>query len=300
MGANTPQERKRAKYADYMRALGTPLMVTPEEYEQARTHVKRLAARGMSCQGIADTANVWIHDTSVAKVLHGTNKTMHRDTFNAIMSTTYDPPTGWRTGRRMDSTGVRRRMQALVADGFGYNVLGGVMGISLQAVYQLCTRQSPSFASTYGYVVPVYEKLEGKDPHAYGATKLGVSRARGVARRNDWAPSTCWDPDTIDDPDAFPEWTGACGTVTGYNLHRKERILVRTYTDKNGAERMNVLCEPCCEARMQAKSDYATRLQESRATAVEMLQDGKHPSTVAAEVGLSTRTIERVKKELGL
>jgi hypothetical protein len=282
-----------------MRRRGTPLMVTPAELEEVTTHVKRLWVRGMSCQQIADTAPGFMHDTTVAKVLRGWHtRSIHRDTYTLLMQTYYVPPTGWRTGRHMDSVGVRRRMQALVADGFGYNVLGGVMGISLQAVYQLCTREADTFASTLGYVVPVYEKLEGKDPMAYGATKLGVSRAKGTARRHNWAPSHTWDTDTIDDPDAFPEWTGACGTVTGYNLHRKERVHVKMDRDRHGRERMTVLCDACCEARLTAKSDQAERLAERRETIVSMLAAGKPAPFIAAEVGLSTRTIERVKKEM--
>lgn len=298
MGTKTPEELRRQRFADKMRKMGTPLLVLPEELERARVHVTRLYNRGMSYNQIAATAPNDMNETTVAKVVNRWTETIHRDTYNALMRTYYVAPQGWRTGRKMDPVGVRRRMQALVADGFGYNVLGGVMGISLQAVFQLCTREAPAHASTYGYVVPVFEKLEGKDPLAYGATKLGVSRAKGTARRHLWAPSVCWDADTIDNPDAFPEWTGACGTVTGYNLHRSEQVHVKSMVDKNGQTRLTVLCEPCCAARVTAKGEQAERLAERRETIVSMLREGKPAPFIAAEVGLSTRTIERVKKEM--
>jgi hypothetical protein len=281
-----------------MREIGTPLMVTAAEYEEVHAHVKALNDRGMSCQGIADTCPTPMHDTTVAKVLHRWTNKIHRDTYTALMLTTYAEPTGWRHGKRVDSTGVRRRMQALVADGFGYNVLGDFMGISLQAVYQLATRDAPTFASTYSYVVPVYEKLAGKDPRAYGATKLGVSRALGTARRHDWAPSHTWDSDTIDNPDAFPEWTGECGTVTGYNLHRKERIHVLPSVDKNGKERLSVLCKPCCHARIARKDEIEAQQSSNRDKCRQMLEDGQTMRYISDVLGMSTRTVQRVKKEM--
>jgi uncharacterized protein YerC len=298
MGAKTPEERRKAKYADVMRQRGTPLMVKPEELAEARVHCTRLYKRGMSYRQIADTAPKHMNETTVAKVVNRWTETIHRDTYEALMQTYYVAPTGWRVGRKMDSTGVRRRMQALVADGFGYNVLGEIMGISLQAVFQLCTRDADTFASTYGYVVPVYEKLAGKDPTQYGATKLGVSRAKGTAARHDWAPSHTWDEDTIDNPDAFPEWTGECGTVTGYNLHRKERIYVLPSRDKNGNERLSVLCKACCDARIARKTELEIQQESNREKCRRMLEDGQTMRYIADVLGMSTRTVQRVKKEM--
>jgi uncharacterized protein YerC len=298
LASKTAHEKRRAKYADIMRQRGTPLMITVAELEEVRVHCSRLYNRGMSYRQIADTAPYDMNETTVAKVINGWHETtIHRNTYEALKQTYYVPPTGWRTGRHMDSIGVRRRIQALVADGFGYNVIGPVMGISLQAVYQLATRDADTFASTYGYVVPVYEKLAGKDPAQYGATKLGISRARGAAARHGWTPSHTWDPDTIDDPDAFPEWTGACGTVTGYNLHRKEQVHVKVIVDRNGNDRMTVLCDACCRARVESKSDHAQRLQANRDRCIEMLGDNATVRHIAEELGMSTRTVLRIKKE---
>lgn len=296
MGVKSQEELRRQRFAHKMRERGTPLLVKPEELQRARVHVTRLYKRGMSYGQIAATAPYDMNETTVAKVVNHWTETIHRDTYNALMQTYYVAPQGWRTGRKMDPTGLRRRMQALVADGFGYNVIGGVMGISLQAVYQLATREAPAHASTYGYVVPVYEKLQGKDPAAYGATPLGISRARGTAARHGFAPSMCWDDDTIDDPDAFPEWTGACGTVTGYNLHRSERVHVKVSAGQSGKERLTVLCEACCDARVAAKAETTGRLAARRADVEEMIRDGKSDQFIAQEVGLSTRTIMRVRK----
>jgi hypothetical protein len=300
MARKSAAELKRGKYADLMRAQGTPLMVLPEEFEQAQKVVTRLYNKGMAFSQIGESCKEFMHETTVAKIYNGTIGTIHRDTYTNILTARYVPVTGHRCGRRMDPTGVRRRMQALVADGFGYNVIGDVMGIRLQAVYQLCTRESLAFASTLSYVVPVYEKLAGQDPYAYGATKLGVSRAKGVARRKGWAPSHCWDEDTIDDPQAAPEWTGQCGTVYGFRIHYRDGILP--------------VCGPCSKARTVARKWPAlaglmevaaapgvpgsTMSADTLASVQGALREGVGLHAIAADFGCSTRTVERIKREM--
>lgn len=297
----TPQELKRGKYADYMRAQGTPLMVKPEELEQARLHIARLYNRGMSFAQIGESCAQFMHETTIAKAYHGWTGTIHRHTYELILTARYVPPTGLRTGRKMDATGVRRRMQALVADGFGYNIIGDVMGIRLQAVFQLATREAPAFASTYGYVVPVYEKLAGQDPFAYGATKLGVTRALRVAERHGWSPSHTWDADTIDDPCAAPEWTGRCGTVYGWRIHYRDGILP--------------VCQPCAVARRLAKK-WPLLAQEMGAAAAPGTPGAATPegdvrgiraalaegelslARIADSFNVSKRTVVRIRTEM--
>lgn len=300
MGAKTPEERKRSKYAAMMRDRGTPLHITDEEHAQLVAHIMKLYRRGMSCQSILDSVpgGTTIHDSAVSKITRGQVGKCHRDTYNTLMRARFVQPTELKTGRRIDGTGHRRRIRALVADGWPLSLLGELTGVSTQAIFQQATAERDVHASTVANFVPWYEKLSCADPRDYGAGKLGVSRAKGNAARRNWAPSLCWDDDTIDDPDAFPEWTGACGTVTGYNLHRSERVHVNEARDKNGKLRMTVLCVACCDARVSAKSDQAARLAERRESIVSMLAEGKSPQFIAAEVGLSTRTIDRVRKEL--
>lgn len=295
MGAKTPEQRARAKRADYLRAHGRPLNVTEAELEEARIHCTRLYNRGMSYQGIAETAPAYVSSTTVAKVIKGWRETIHRDTYESLMQTYYVQPTGWRAGRHMDPTGLRRRMRGLVANGFGYTTLGPVLGVSPQAVFQLCVREVPVFASAYGVVVPVYEKLECGDPYEYGATPLGVSRAKGTAGRRGWVPTTCWDPDTIDDPAAFPEWTGACGTPEGYYLHLKDGVRVLIDEGPRKGLRRTVLCQPCVSARAEAEG--ITTVTDTEGI-IEALRGGGKYRDIADQCGVSTRTIQRVAIEL--
>lgn len=300
MGAKTPEEKKRVKYAAMMRERGTPLHITPKEHAQLVAHIMKLYRRGMSCQAILDSipGGTTIHDSAVSKITRGLYCTCHRDTYNALMRAEWVQPTELKTGRRLPSLGLRRRLQALVADGWPMSFLAEIGGVTVQAVLQQCEREADAHASTIAKWVPIYEKLCATDPLDNGVTELGVKRAKGNAARRGWAGSWCWDDDTIDDPDAFPEWTGACGTVTGYNLHRSEQVHVKSIVDKHGKTRVTVLCGPCCRARVEAKSDQAERLAERREAVIQWLREGKSDAWIATEVGLSTRTILRVKKEM--
>lgn len=223
-GPKSDNQKARAKYADYCRLTGKPLHILPDEMAELVAHVKVLRAAGMSYAAIAQAAGHGTAETSVSKIDRGQVAVCHRDTYNRIMPVRPFSVQGFRTGRRLSPLGMKRRLRALVAAGFGYNVLGDVMGVSLQAVYQLVSNSRDAHSSTIERVALVYGKLQHADPFDYGATKMGVSRAKGVAKRNNWAPPECWDPDTIDDPAAFPQWTGQCGTWIGARAHHREGI----------------------------------------------------------------------------
>lgn len=225
------------KYADYMRQIGKPLHITEPELAELRRHLRRLYNRGMSYAQIAASAPGEHNETSVAKIVNEWSGATHRDLYVDLMKATFEVDYGRKTGRRMDSTGVRRRLRALVAAGFGYNVLGELMDCSAQAIYQLVKSEAPAHSSTVARVCMLYDKIAYSDPFDYGATMLGVSRAKGVARRNGWAPVQCWDEDTVDDPAAHPEWTGACGTPRGFRIHYRDGILP--------------VCQPCKDARAE-------------------------------------------------
>jgi DNA-binding XRE family transcriptional regulator len=221
---NTPAENRRVKYAWLMREAGTPLHITDDELVKLRAHLAGLHGAGMSYALIAASAPGGHRETTVAKIINRWTSATHRDVYNDLMRAHYEQPTGYRTGARIDPTGMRRRVQGLFAIGFGFRLLGEFEGVSEQAVFQWATKATPIASSTAIKVAGLYSKLECADPFDYGATKQGVSRARNAARKRGWAPTTCWDPDTIDDPNAIPEWTGACGTTEGHRIHRREGI----------------------------------------------------------------------------
>jgi len=230
----------RARYADKMRHLGRPLMVTQEEFAVAVRVLAKARRCGMSDHMIAD--QVGVHYTLASKVRRGVVKTMHRDSFEGVMRLRPERPGTYRSDTRGkvhsgaygSPVGTVRRIQALRADGFPGNFLGDQLGVSYEAVAQLARRPRESvLETTRADVAKLYEELAGKRPEDFGISGHSISKCSTMARRAGYAPRSCWDDDTIDDPDAFPDWTGRCGTPFGMVVHRREDIPV---------------CGPCGEA----------------------------------------------------
>lgn len=222
--SKTPEQRRRGKYTEYLASIGRPMMVTGDELAVLRVHLMTLKEAGMSCYGIAASAPGNHSETSVAKVVNQWTGSTHRDVYNDLLLARYEPPVKKNQGAIVEPCGTRRRMQALVADGWGFRVLGEIMGISGAAAWQLAITTAPARGATVLRVKETYDKLQGCDPMDHGSTKTGVSRAKSTARRKDWAPSHCWDADTIVDPNCGPEWTGRCGTTQGYRIHQRDHI----------------------------------------------------------------------------
>lgn len=299
-------DRKMARYAEKEKKAGRPMRVPADE---ARAHRDALRALGMTDTRIAAmaTENGYpMHQSTVSTVgLHTPN--IHRDTAAGILSIPLEEAEAC-PHKLVPVIGMQRVIGGLMCAGYSLNWL------SMNAIY--CSRgerkkrnhsfahammsgkfnwvELQTFQRTYKYA----QKLEFTDPLDMGLMQQQVSRSKNYAAKHGYVPLTCWDEDTIMDPGAFPEWTGACGTVTGYNLHRKHRIHVKAYQDKNGKERVNVLCEACCKARMQAKSDTEQRREATRRECERMILDGVPYRIIASELGMSTRTVERTAREL--
>lgn len=107
----------------------------------------------------------------------------------------------------LDSTGTRRRLQALAVKGHPIrDVLRDLRCNSmLMSVASVEARNARRVASIYNELW----NIEGPSP--VGATR---------ARNRGWAGPGAWDDATIDDPRAFPDLTGHCGTTKGYRLHQ--------------------------------------------------------------------------------
>jgi hypothetical protein len=94
----------------------------------------------------------------------------------------------------IDSTGTRRRLQALAAIGWTAQHIGDRMGgFSARHVQMLLTRELVH-RNTAGQVAEVFEELSGTP----GPSKITRSRAEAKG----WAPPLAWDEGQIDDPRA--------------------------------------------------------------------------------------------------
>lgn len=245
------------EYADKMRKLGTPLLVTQAEFQAAARLLEKARRYGMSDAMIA--RQVGIPLSLPSKVRKGSIKTMRRESFSRIMSLKPEHPKTFRSekrgkvgaGPKVDSTGIIRRVRALRADGFPGWLLGKRLGISQEALAQHARgHRKAILLTTRVDIAELYADLDGKTPADFGVPSNVVGKCSTYARRAGYAPRSCWDSDTIDDPAAIPEWTGRCGTVYGWHIHQSEDIPA---------------CQPCIDARDSGSAVFSgPKLQELR------------------------------------
>jgi hypothetical protein len=208
--------------------------------EPARRHVLDLKECGIGDRGIAALAV--LHRTQIHALLHGRTE---RGT---------PPPARIRPATAakilavdavldnlpdcllIDSTGTRRRLQALVAGSWPQARLAARLGSN---AYDLL-HSTHVTARNARAARDLYDELWRADPAGHGVDKQAASRARNHAAARRWAPVGCWNDESIDDPAAQPDWTGHCGTLQGHNAHLADRIPP---------------CDPCRDAKNQYRRE---------------------------------------------
>lgn len=204
--------------------------------EPAREHVRTLQEFGLGWKRIAHLAGV--PNSTMWKLLYGArqrgmapSKRIRPETAQKILAV---EPRLDLLGTRIpvDATGTRRRLQALTAGGWPQAQLAARLGIHPSNYCTMLARPQVNIGTARASAA-LYDELWNADPANHGVHPQGISRARNYAKNHGWAPVGAWDDDTIDDPQTFPDWTGQCGTPTGYNTHYRRRIPT---------------CEPCREA----------------------------------------------------
>lgn len=190
--------------------------------EPARRHIRNLMSAGVSVVRIAATAD--ISTAVISRALYSCNgnppsrhlRKANADRLLAVKAA--DVVTGY-----VNSTGTRRRIQALMAKGWPQVALGQHFGCHPRYVTHLTLRSS-IYGTTAAKVAAAYDRLWNKEPLEHGVTLSARNWVRNYARTHEWAPPAAWDDDTIDDPNAHPEWTGYCGTDRGFWTHRLQKI----------------------------------------------------------------------------
>jgi transcriptional regulator with XRE-family HTH domain len=227
----TPEEKARrqklSKNARHLAAMGRPMFVLPEEFALGMRILRKAQASGMSLTQIADQLEM--SKSTPAKLLQGGTKTMRRETYDLLLKLQPELPERQgdtrRGGSKQDPTTTIRRVQALTAAGWTSVTMAPFIGMDQRNLSSLVLgKVGFVYAVTQREIALAYDKLQHMDPLANGGTKIGSAQARSRARSYGWAPPWCWDEDTIDDPKANPEWTGACGTLDGAKIHRRENI----------------------------------------------------------------------------
>jgi hypothetical protein len=99
----------------------------------------------------------------------------------------------------VDSTGTRRRAEALICDGWSFEELSRRIGTSRYSVgkwYNSVSRSGSVHSSSAARMAALYEKLRGTPGHS--------AHALGRARRDNLAPWWAWHRKDIDDPKVKP------------------------------------------------------------------------------------------------
>lgn len=168
---------------------------------------------------------------------------------------------------RVDSTGTRRRIQALVAIGWNLEVLAQKLGTARGAVGDyMCIK--PVNASTARRVAAVYNQLS--------MTPGPSRRAQVRARNKGWVPPFGWDDAEIDDPNAQPVSAPKVPKLIDPDI---DMVAVRE----------------CAYGRL----DPNTLTVRERREVVRLLADVPAPQ-IALKTGMNIRTIERARKALGI
>ena len=217
--ADPLRERRRRAY---LRSTGRPLMVSGAPVREVLARVRSYHARGMSHTQMAEQAGV--PRTTIVMAVHRGNDQMRRSSFQPLRRLKFEEPD---PRSYVDPTGTRRRLAALWRDGFPLPYLAQELGtdrLNLQKTIRgLRGRTSVTYARAKA-VRELYDKLLMTRPEEVGVRPPSIRHASTLAEQRGCAPRKCWDPYSIDDPEAHPEWTGACGTPAGYEIHRREGI----------------------------------------------------------------------------
>lgn len=105
-------------------------------------------------------------------------------------------------GARVDPTGTRRRLQALVTRGWTLTSLATRLGMNTSNFGRVIHPTGGDVSHhTATRVRDLYDTPWDATPPAGTST----DRARRYAERRNWAPPLAWDDDTIDDPAATPD-----------------------------------------------------------------------------------------------
>lgn len=238
-------ERQKRHRRDYFMQIGRPQMVGGEERDRAVRKIRSFKARGMSFTQMELVSGV--PPTTLHSAATKDYGTMHRRVFNAVARMRFEEPD---PTAPVSALGAYRRSAALWRDGFTLPWLLANGFPANRSSFSRIVSQPPEmvFYRTAKGIAELYDRLDGVTATDAGIDLGSQRRAATYARKKGLVPRHCWDPDTLDDPKAFPEWTGACGTRAGRQIHRRENI---------------PMCQPCELAELDSP-DVGFRIDEFR------------------------------------
>lgn len=184
---------------------------TMVDAEPARAHVRALMAEGVGRERIANVSGVG--GGSVAALLYGRpadgqrpSARIHRKTADKLLAVTSEAVAD---GARINATGTKRRLQALIAVGWSGSELMRRLG-KTETNFWYILEQPVVLSRTARAVQALYDDLWNQaPPDETPAHRAAAARSRNRARAAGWAPPMAWDDEQIDDPKARPRGVAA-------------------------------------------------------------------------------------------
>lgn len=205
-GCQRPECRARAN--EYTRSryrkVGYGTWQPYVEAQPVRDHVAALREAGASTTAIAAAAGV--STATLGRILYGhsgqrPDAKMRRESAAALLAVQAEN-CRIADGSRVDATGTRRRIQALVAMGWSFTALSPEIGIHSRPLGDMARGKWIS-AGSARKVKAAYKRLIQITPEQRGVKPQARALAKRVAAREGWVLPGAWDD--IDDPDATPE-----------------------------------------------------------------------------------------------
>jgi hypothetical protein len=237
--------------------------------EPIRAHVNNLRASGMGVKRIVEQSGVAY--TVVQRLvwpIQGAELTQKMRPRNAaaLLAVTVNLA----PSQRVDSTGTRRRIEALMAIGWSQAAIAREAGLcATNRTGELCQQAVVEYA-TAQKLRATYDRLSMTPPPERTTGEKGsATRARRYAQRHGYAPPLAWDDDDIDDPTAAPYTPGRRRATDVDPVAVREAAAGRPMK-LNAAEKRAVIA--VLAGRGFTPSQIAERLGIARSTADQALQ----------------------------
>ncbi len=175
-----------------------------------REHIATLRAAGIGVERIAQLAGLSVsHIRQLAKFGRGDSPTTQRVRPSTAARVLGIGITNRAPRSRVDATGTRRRLQALIAIGWAPVLLAAELGRRPNSLHRSMTGPSVS-ARTAHEVVSVYERLwNATPPLATSEQRATADAALAHAAAQGWPPPLAWD-DIDADPTPPASTAGPC------------------------------------------------------------------------------------------
>ncbi|TFI30101.1 hypothetical protein [Streptomyces sp. 4R-3d] len=212
--------------------------------EPVRQHLRMLMSYGIGWQRVSRMAGV--SNGSVSQLLYGSynrggsgpTKRVRTQTADKICAIT---PTldNVAPSARIDATGTRRRLQALVANGWPQLRLGTQLGVHHRLTWGQIRKETVE-GDTARQVRNLYNQLWNVDPATRGVHERYITQAKRIAAREGWVPPGAWDDDYIDSPAATPDLGEDVDRYTAIAEDAQWLIDSHGYTRQQAAHRLGI------------------------------------------------------------